>query len=50
MGKELTPTNEYKVFNNCNQCYTWGWDVLLWHTSATCPTSFHCTNNPHQAG
>ena len=40
------PMNYTKHFNNHNYCFSCGYDVALWHTSATC-------NNPkmnHQTG
>ena len=29
--------NPYKRFNNWNMCFTCGFDIPHWHTSATCP-------------
>ena len=40
------PMNYNKYFNNHNYCFSCGYDVAIWHTSATC-------NNPrsnHQTG
>ena len=34
--QEYAP-NPYKRFNNWNMCFTCGFDVPHWHTSATCP-------------
>ena len=31
-------SNTTKYYNNMNMCFTCGWDVPAWHTSATCPT------------
>ena len=41
-----SPPNPNKQFNNHNYCYSCGFDVPAWHTSATCPTP----NAHHQAG
>lgn len=40
------PPNPNKRFNNHNYCYSCGFDVPAWHTSATCPAP----NSHHQAG
>ena len=40
------PPNPNKRFNNHNYCYSCGFDVPAWHTSATCPAP----NAHHQAG
>ena len=39
-------SNTVKHFNNWNMCFSCGWDVPIWHTSATCPTN--CRKNGHQ--
>ena len=36
-GFRANPPNEYKRWNNWNACYSCGFDVPGWHTSATCP-------------
>ena len=47
----ITPThsrapNNNKWFNNHNYCFSCGYDVPIWHTSATCPDP----KRNHQAG
>lgn len=49
-NRRITPPNPNKRFNNHNYCYSCGFDVPAWHTSATCPTpnAHHqpnCTRN-----
>ena len=36
-GGRNTAPNLYKTRNNWNVCFSCGWDVPAWHTSATCP-------------
>ena len=38
--------NPYKKWNNWNACYSCGFDVPKWHTSATCP--WECRKDHHQ--
>jgi hypothetical protein len=40
------PPNPNKWFNNHNYCYSCGYDVPIWHTSATCNTR----KRDHQEG
>ena len=40
--------NLYKRWNNWNACYSCGFDVPKWHTSATCP--WECRKEHHQEG
>jgi hypothetical protein len=49
-NRRSSPPNPNKRFNNHNYCYSCGFDVPVWHTSATCPTpnAHHqpnCTRN-----
>ena len=46
-GGNSTP-NLYKRWNNWNACYSCGFDVPKWHTSATCP--WECRKEHHQEG
>jgi hypothetical protein len=39
-------SNTVKHFNNWNMCFSCGWDVPIWHNSATCPSN--CRKNGHQ--
>jgi len=45
-NRRNSPLNPNKRFNNLNYCYSCGFDVPIWHTSATCPTP----NSHHQPG
>ena len=45
-GRASSPPNPNKRFNNHNYCYSCGFDIPIWHTSATCPAP----NAHHQAG
>ena len=40
--------NYTKHFNNWNMCFSCGFDVPGWHTSATCPAQ--CRKEGHQEG
>ena len=44
-GGTSTP-NPNKQYNNWNMCYSCGYDVPIWHTSATCDNRKH----GHQVG
>ena len=41
-------SNTMKQFSNWNVCFTCGFDVADWHTSATCPADWR--KNTHQDG
>ncbi len=41
-------TNKTKWHNNWNYCYSCGWDIPDWHTSATCPANYR--KKGHQEG
>ena len=45
-GAEATPPIYTKKWNNWNACYSCGFDVPKWHTSATCP--IECRKADHQ--
>ena len=45
-NRRNSPPNPNKRFNNLNYCYSCGFDVPIWHTSATCPAP----NAHHQPG
>ena len=47
-GTQQNRLNYYKRYNNWNVCYSCGWDVPSWHTSATCPPE--CRKYGHQEG
>lgn len=40
------PPNPSKRYNNDNYCFACGYDIPLWHTSATC----NCQKHNHQVG
>lgn len=44
----MSQLNYYKKFNNWNVCFSCGFDVPNWHTSATCPAE--CRKFGHQEG
>ena len=35
-GRTNSTPNPKKNYNNCNMCFSCGYDILSWHTSATC--------------
>jgi hypothetical protein len=45
-GSRNNPPNRNKWYNNMNYCYSCGYDVPIWHTSATC----NYRNHHHQEG
>ena len=47
-GGRYSDPNSYKKWNHWNACYSCGFDVPKWYTSATCP--WECRKDHHQEG